>query len=212
MTPRKTPSGEPEGAPSVEQQPEGAQSVEQQPEGAHSAEQQQRQEDEQRLEQQRQEERHDEDQRQAEQREQERVGGEEGEPGANLVEPEGVAEQREADLEAAQETTLDVDLSVDHRDQAYLSSHAARSPRDVGHPGHWPDNYTDGEVKYGTFCTVGGEGPYAGLYGVYIDNVSSDDSGMPEVVLVRERNSGRVVSVKYDELLPATAGDIGRGR
>jgi hypothetical protein len=125
----------------------------------------------------------------------------EAEPETAEATSETLEDQREADLEAAtQSAGAKADVSVESRSQAYAP------------PGYYPDNYTDGAVNYGTFCVVGGDGPEAGLYGVYIDNVSADDTGKPEVVLVRERNSGRVVSVNYDDLEPAQPGDIGRGR
>lgn len=130
---------------------------------------------------------------------------------SNLQEPEGVEDQRKEDLKRAKAETVDADVKVDRREQAFKSSHVGGDPGAVGHPGYYPDQYTDGDVNYGTFCTVS-DGPHEGMYGVYIENVSSDDTGKPEVVIVRERNTGRMVSVKYDDLEPASAGDIGRGR
>lgn len=149
---------------------------------------------------------------QVEQEQEQQDDLQEGELPPNLVEPEGVEEQRQRDLEVAEENAVEADVSVDTRQQAFMSSHVPGPAGATGHPGFFPDQYTDGDVNYGSFCVVGGDGPNAGLYGVYIDNVSSGDSGLPDVVLVRERNSGRVVSVKYDDLEPAAPGDIGRGR
>lgn len=129
---------------------------------------------------------------------------------SNLVEADNAAEQREEDLKNAP-AGQDVP-EVDNAHEAYKSSHVPGSPEAAGHPGYFPDQYTkdDGPI-YGHFCVVK-EGDNEGLYGVYIDNVASDGEGRPDVVLVRERNTGRIVSEKYANLAPAQPGDVGRGR
>jgi hypothetical protein len=96
-------------------------------------------------------------------------------------------------------------------EQAFKSSHVPGPAGEDGHPGYFPDQYTEGAVVYGHFCTVK-DGDHEGAYGVYVDNVASDDSGKPTIVLVRERNTGRFLTVKYEDLAPASGGDVGRGR
>lgn len=135
----------------------------------------------------------------------------------NLVEADDAVEQREQDIKAAQENDEAAKLAgkarakLDTAEQAYKSSHVPGSPREEGHPGYFPDQYTRDGVVYGHFCVVTG-GDEEGAYGVYVDNVTSDENGRPVVVIVRERNTGRMLSVKYDDIAPAQGGDVGRGR
>lgn len=135
----------------------------------------------------------------------------------NLVESDDAAEQREQDLKdaekniAAEKEAGKARAALDTAEQAYKSSHVPTSPREEGHPGYFPDQYTRDGVVYGHFCVVS-DGEHEGAYGVYVDNVASDENGRPTVVIVRERNTGRMLTVNYDDLAPASGGDVGRGR
>lgn len=134
----------------------------------------------------------------------------------NLVEADNVQDEREQQLKDAEKHSAAAkaaakNIKADHPEQAYKSSHVPGDPGQDGHPGYFPDQYTKDRVVYGHFCVVTG-GDEEGVYGVYIDNVASDDKGTPTQVLVRERNTGRILTVNYDDLAPAQGGDVGRGR
>jgi len=75
--------------------------------------------------------------------------------------------------------------------------------------GQFPDNRVaagasdKGTVMYGHFCTVT-DGDHEGTFGVFVDVLSVDDQGYPELVQVRPRgNPLNVVTVKYSDLEPA---------
>lgn len=75
--------------------------------------------------------------------------------------------------------------------------------------GGFPDNRVaagvsdKGNARYGEFVTVTG-GEHEGVFGVFVDIVSQDKEGYPELVLVRPQASNQtLLTVKYSDLAAA---------
>jgi len=112
-------------------------------------------------------------------------------------------EQRDAQKEAVKEgkKVPTADLSnIEDSAAGHWSPHVR---------GNFPDNRVGatasdkGNVMYGHFCTVS-DGEHEGVYGVFVDIISVDDQGYPELVQVRPRgNPLSLITVKYSDLEPS---------
>lgn len=121
----------------------------------------------------------------------------------NLEEPESASKERNAEMREGKGGPKAPRVkSVSDRAQVMLGATG----------GHLPEGgKIPGDAQYGQFVTVT-KGEHKGAYGVFTDVSTRDEDGYPDLVIVRRRNSGQLISVPYADLEPAAAGDIERDR